>query len=1348
MMKYYVGIDIGTDSVGIACTDEEYRLLRAKGKVLWAVRLFDEANTAEERRMKRTARRRLMRRAQRIDLLQELFEPFVTDKLFFARLNNSGFLFEDKDENLQSPYALFADEGYTDKEFYKTYPTIFHLRKALTEGKQKFDLRLYYLAIHHIVKYRGHFLFEGQEMSEIRDIKRLFDRLNETASDIFNEGAPEFSSDRAEEFKKAVYAKTGLNDKKKECFKLFDVGNDKKKKEIITVLLGGTGKMSVIFDNEEYNSEKICFKGLSAEEFEAKKETFGDDFDYLSAMKSIYDYIVFENILQGSSYISDSMIRLYEKHKSDLRKLKDFVAANYSRDIYNRIFKATDQEKNYANYIGYTKIKKKKVGVPKCKIEDFGQYLKKTLFGDTLKSEQNAIRNELLEEIDNGTFLPKILNSDNGLFPYQINLSELDEILKNLCRDYPAFAEKTDGLSVAEKIRSIHTFRIPYYVGPLNTYGGNAWAVRKKEGRITPWNFDDMIDKAQSNEKFMRRMTNKCTYLYNENVLPKGSIIYQKFCVLNELNNLRINEQKISVKLKQEIYNDLFLKCKHITYKKIREYLVDKGYFTKSEETSISLSGTDGGFKSSMNSYLIMKRILGDFADKHLDICEDIILWHTLNTDKSIVENLIAEKCGKYDEISSKIKELKGLSFKEFGSLSQKFLCGIRGGVDEETGETYNLTETLYNTNKNLNQILYYDKYTFLKRIEEENGEISNDIAVETLKEMGLPPQVRRGVWQALQMVEEYVKVLGCPPEKIFVEVTRGDESKGKNKGVRSVSRKNKIETLYKDINDIESLKKELNREDIDGKLRAERVYLYFKQLGKCAYSGEPIDLNDLDSKRYDVDHILPRSLTKDDSLDNKVLVVRSCNAKKSDTYPVPAEYQSKMKADWAIWKKSGLMSDKKYSLLTRTKPLDDGDYQDFINRQIVTTGQMSKAVAELLKRKYGESTKIVYSKGINVSDFRNKYDIVKCRETNDLHHARDAYLNIAVGNVYDTKFTSVKNMFNKREDDTWRRYNLAKLFDRPVDGAWNPNESLKIVKNTLSQNSMPVTRYAYTENGRFYKETVFKGGDDGIDAPRKENLSAEKYGGFKSLSTAYFAVVQSVYKKGNIVKTIERVPVLIAYRLKNDKNAFINYLTDKVGLKQPQILVEKVKLKTLLEVNKTPVWIAGVTGDSILVHNAVQWYTDSETDKYVKGLVKLADLLKDKKISSDNAEDGRFVLHTNRFGEERLVIEPTQNIELYNRIILQLKKSIYGGVKSIGTFRANMEKGAETFKMLPCNKQAEVLSECIKFLKCNAVTADLSLLGLSNRCGILKINKNITESDIEIIHVSPCGLTVRRKKV
>lgn len=91
MQKFYLGMDIGTDSVGMACTDENYKLLRAKGKDLWAVRLFDEAQSASERRTKRTARRRLARRSQRVDLLQEVFAPFMEDETFFLRLNNSGF---------------------------------------------------------------------------------------------------------------------------------------------------------------------------------------------------------------------------------------------------------------------------------------------------------------------------------------------------------------------------------------------------------------------------------------------------------------------------------------------------------------------------------------------------------------------------------------------------------------------------------------------------------------------------------------------------------------------------------------------------------------------------------------------------------------------------------------------------------------------------------------------------------------------------------------------------------------------------------------------------------------------------------------------------------------------------------------------------------------------------------------------------------------------------------------------------------------------------------------------------------------------------------------------------------
>ena len=161
--KYYIGIDMGTDSVGWAVTDEEYRLIKARGQELWGSYLFDEAQGAQERRGYRTARRRTARIRQRVMLLQSLFQDEMAkkDPLFFLRLNNSALLKEDKDERLTTDSVLFADPGFGDKEYFSKYRTVYHLRAALIDGEIR-DIRLLYLAVHHIIKNRGHFLFEEQ----------------------------------------------------------------------------------------------------------------------------------------------------------------------------------------------------------------------------------------------------------------------------------------------------------------------------------------------------------------------------------------------------------------------------------------------------------------------------------------------------------------------------------------------------------------------------------------------------------------------------------------------------------------------------------------------------------------------------------------------------------------------------------------------------------------------------------------------------------------------------------------------------------------------------------------------------------------------------------------------------------------------------------------------------------------------------------------------------------------------------------------------------------------------------------------------------------------------------------
>ena len=88
---WYLGLDIGTASVGWAATDTEYKIIRKNKKRLWGVRLFEEAKTAEERRGYRSSRRRLARRKWRLNLLEELFTQEIAkiDSNFFLRLKES-----------------------------------------------------------------------------------------------------------------------------------------------------------------------------------------------------------------------------------------------------------------------------------------------------------------------------------------------------------------------------------------------------------------------------------------------------------------------------------------------------------------------------------------------------------------------------------------------------------------------------------------------------------------------------------------------------------------------------------------------------------------------------------------------------------------------------------------------------------------------------------------------------------------------------------------------------------------------------------------------------------------------------------------------------------------------------------------------------------------------------------------------------------------------------------------------------------------------------------------------------------------------------------------------------------
>ena len=78
---------------------------------------------------------------------------------------------------------MFNDDEWTDKKYHEKYPTIFHLIMDLINNDEKKDIRLVFLACNWLIKNRGHFIFEGQDL----DINESFEHLFVSLKNILSE---------------------------------------------------------------------------------------------------------------------------------------------------------------------------------------------------------------------------------------------------------------------------------------------------------------------------------------------------------------------------------------------------------------------------------------------------------------------------------------------------------------------------------------------------------------------------------------------------------------------------------------------------------------------------------------------------------------------------------------------------------------------------------------------------------------------------------------------------------------------------------------------------------------------------------------------------------------------------------------------------------------------------------------------------------------------------------------------------------------------------------------------------------------------------------------------------------
>lgn len=1334
MERYHIGLDIGTSSIGWAVIGDDFKIKRKKGKNLIGVRLFKEGDTAAERRSFRTQRRRLNRRKWRLKLLEEIFDPYMAevDEYFFARLKESNLSPKDSNKKYLGS-LLFPD--ISDSNFYDKYPTIYHLRRDLMEKDKKFDLREIYLAIHHIVKYRGNFLEKvpaKNYKNSGASIGFLLEEVNSLYKDIIgDESVAILNSGKFEDVEKIILDEETRNlDKQKSVGKL--LVEDKKKKNIVTAfskaILGYKFNIEDLLLIESDEKNKLTFNDENIDDiFNELSHSLDDNqMDLLTKTREIYFKFKLNMIVPTGYTLSESMIEKYEMHKAHLKMYKEFINTLNAKD--RKILKNA-----YSDYINNEKAKAANAQ------ENFYKTIKKTI-----KDNNSDTAKKIIGLIDEGNFMPKQRTGENGVIPHQLHQIELDRIIENQAKYYPWLAEENpvekNRKFAKYKLDELVTFRVPYYVGPLvdKTESNKneketkfAWMVRKAKGTITPWNFENLVDRTESANRFIKRMTSKDTYIIGEDVLPASSLLYEKFKVLNELNNIKVNKKKLDVEQKQHVYLDLFTTRKNVTKDNLATSL-------NCDVESITGLSDNEKFNSSLSSYIDLKAILGNAVDdcnKNKDL-EKIIEYSTIFEDGNIYKEKLSEILWLTDE---QIEKLSNIHFKGWGRLSKKLLTQITN----ENGER--IIDALWNTSNNFIQIISDE--SIQAKLAEINGEYADKSNLEDiLDEAYTSPQNKKAIRQVMKVVEDIEKAMKCKPTSIAIEFTR---RKGKSKLTNT--RYKKISETYEKITDELISEYELGKlqSKLDSKANNMRdiYYLYFMQLGRDMYTGEKINIDEL-HQYYDIDHIFPRSFIKDNSLNNRVLTRKEINNNEKADRTAADLYAVKMGDFWRKLRKQGLITEKKYkNLLTRTDSIDKYTKQSFIKRQLVETSQVVKMAANILQDKYS-NTKIIEVRARLNSDLRKEYELIKNREVNDYHHAIDGYLTIFIGQYLYKTYPKLRSYFVyddfKKLDSNYLKHMdkfnfIWKLEDKKAEDVYdNVNNEFILnvpkmkdyIQKIYNYKYMLISKEVTTESGAFYKETKYKAGGMNL-IPIKQNKPINIYGGYKEKRNSYMMLVKIKKKKETIYKIVG-IP-----RLLSDELDRLNTMSEK------QLLLETIARTSLSKTEQNFKIILDKIYYGQLVIDGNQ--------KYTLGSV----------IYKHNA----MQLHLSKQALEILAVGKTKSrevkdeelIAVYEEILLVVNK--YFELYDISKFRQKLNDGLEIFKELPIyniyenNKikkigKFEVLNRILIGLHANAARADLSVLGFKD-LGKLQVNGGIKLSpDAKLIYQSPTGIFSRAVRV
>ena len=486
----------------------------------------------------------------------------------------------------------------------------------------------------------------------------------------------------------------------------------------------------------------------------------------------------------------------------------------------------------------------------------------------------------------------------------------------------------------------------------------------------------------------------KCTFYPDEYRASKASYTAQEFNLLNDLNNLTVptETKKLSEEQKKTI----------IEYAKTAKTLGASTllkYIAKLIGASVDqIHGyrIDPNKKPEMHTFEVYRKMQSLETIKVEELPRKVIdeLAHilTLNTEREGIEEAIN---AKLKDTFSQDQVLELVQFrKNNSSLFSK------GWHNFSLKLMMELIPELYETSE--------EQMTIITRLgKQKSKEISKRtkyIDEKELTEEIYNPVVAKSVRQAIKIINESTKKYGIF-DNIVIEMAReNNEEDAKKEYIKhqkaNLDEKNAaMEKAAFQYNG----KKELPDNVFHGhKELATKIRLWHQQGEKCLYTGKNIPISGLiqNQYKYEIDHILPLSISFDDSLSNKVLVLATANQEKGQRTPFQA--LDSMDDAWSYRefksyvKDSKLISNKKKEYLLTEEDISKIEVkQKFIERNLVDTRYSSRVVLNALQdfyKNHNFDTTISVVRGQFTSQLRRKWGLEKSRETYH-HHAVDALI-------------------------------------------------------------------------------------------------------------------------------------------------------------------------------------------------------------------------------------------------------------------------------------------------------------------------------------------------------------------